>query len=128
MDSQMLQFAGSLAAIAAVIALAHFLGFSRGGRVATETEARALFALAPGGFETVELCLDEEGRGAIARDSAGRLAVLLPHGGQFVARVLEPGARLTADGDRLSIEGSASGRKPVTLHLGNAAQGWTNQA
>lgn len=128
MDSQLLQFAGSLAAIAAVIALTHFLGFSRAGRIGDQAEARALFALAPGGFEPALLSLDERGRGAIARDGAGRLAVLVPHGGQFVVRVLEPGARLTAKDGKLVIEARELGSKSVTLRLSDDAQNWVERA
>jgi len=124
MDAQFLQFAGSLAAIAAVIALTHFLGFSRAGRIADEAEARALFALAPGGFEPVALRLDEERRGAIARDDAGRHAVLVQHGGQFIAKVLEPGAQLTAMDGRLIIRARESDAKQITLRLGETAKNW----
>lgn len=127
MNGQLLQFAGSLAAIAAVIALTHFLGFSRTGRVAEKAEARALFALAPGGFEPAALLLDQEGHGAIARDGAGRLAVLVPHGGQFVARLLEAEARITAADGRLLIESRQLGGKQIALSLDESARDWAKE-
>ncbi len=126
MDSQLLQFLGSLAAVAAVVVLTHFLGFTRGGNISDEAEARTLFQLAPGGFEPVEVALDADRRGAIARDEAGRIAVLMPHGGQFIARALGGDMRCCVEGERLAIEDSALGQKSVALNLGDAAQHWAS--
>jgi len=124
MDSQLLQFGGSLVAISALVVLAHFLGFSRTARLEDPAEARALFRLAPGGFEPVEIALDIDGHGAIARDGAGRLAVLIPHGQQFVARTLGPAARLRRDGETLLVEDAALGTRVFALQLGEAAHIW----
>ena len=124
MDSQVFQFAGSLAAIAAVILLAHFLGFTRGGRIGDEDEARELFQLASGGFDPVEIALDADGRGAIARDGDGRVAVLVPHGGHFVARTLGPDAVLRVERGKLMIENALLGSQPIALQLNDGTESW----
>lgn len=124
MTGPVAQFAASLGAVSAIVLLTHWLGFSTGARLGSEEEARELLRLAPGGFEPAALALDRGGRGAIARDSTGRIALLLPHGGHFVARVLPPAARLTADGDRLAIECAAPGPRRTSLLLGETASIW----
>ncbi|WP_338242287.1 hypothetical protein [Aurantiacibacter hainanensis] len=120
MGSEFAQFAGSLAAVATLVALTYFLGFRKDGQIKTIEEARHLFRLAPGGFEPVEIALDAEGRGAIARDDEGRLALLVPHGSQFIVRPIPAGTTVVARDGRLVIEGLAS----PTLFLGEDAGGW----
>ncbi|KLE34448.1 hypothetical protein [Aurantiacibacter luteus] len=115
MEQELAIFAASLAAVAALVALAHCLGFSAVGTVADEADAREALALVPGGFAVQALVLDAEGRSALARDAAGRLAAVVPHGGRLVARVLEPGSHLALDGDTLSIASPQLG--PRTVHL-----------
>lgn len=122
------QFASSFGAVAALVALAHLLGFSAGARLTSEEEARELLRLAPGGFEPLALSLERDGRGAIARDSTGRIALLLPHGGQFVARVLVPAPWLKACGDALAIECAALGPRAITLLLGESAADWASRS
>ena len=86
MDGAVPQFLGSVLAVAALVALTYILGFRQAGKLESEAEARELFRLAPGGFEPEELGLDSDGGAAIARDEQGRIAVLVPHGNQFVVR------------------------------------------
>ena len=120
MGSEFAQFAGSLAAVAMLVALTYFLGFRRGGQLESLEEARHLFRLASGGFEPVEIALDGEGRGAIARDSEGRLALLAAHGSQFVVRPIPPDAMIVARDGCLEIEGMGSD----ALLLGESARDW----
>lgn len=124
MTQAIIQFAASFAAIAAVVALAHALGFTRTGRLDSDADAMAQFRLAPGGFEPVELALDARGRGAIARDADGRIAVLAPHGVLFVVHVLPADARLIANGGELAVAHADIGSRALSLHLGQAASGW----
>ncbi|WP_340588561.1 hypothetical protein [Erythrobacter alti] len=128
MDAQLLQFFGSLAAITALVVAAHYLGFSKGGRLESEAEARSLFQLMPGGFEADEIALDAKGCGAIARDREHRLAVLVPHGKQFIARPLGPDAKSSVDGGTLKIDDPILGAKPIALRLGEAAANWANSS
>ena len=123
-----LQLVLSLAAVLALVAFAHFLGFSRGGAIADKGEARELLELAAGGFDAVDIAVGAGGRGAIARDASGRLAVLFPHGGQFVARVLGHDAQRLADDDTLTIRHPDLPRGALTLQLEEAAEGWARCA
>lgn len=120
MDSEALQFAGSLAAVAILVAATYFLGFRYSAQIDSPEEARHLFRLAPGGFEPVDIGLDNEGRAAIARDRGGRLAVLVPHGSQFVVRPVPPDAAIVALNGRVQVEGF----ERVILQLGTDAGGW----
>ncbi|MGB3165673.1 MAG: hypothetical protein WBA68_02740 [Alteraurantiacibacter sp.] len=122
-----LQFLLSLLAVAALVLFAHWLGFSRSGRIADEDEARDLFALAVGGFDACDVAIGAEGRGAIALDNAGRLAVLFPHGREFVARVLGPEARLSAEGGTLHVMQPDLPRGTLELALGEPAQVWAER-
>lgn len=128
MTGELAQFAASLGAVAALVVMVHLLGFSSGATLGSEAEARDLFRLAPGGFEPVVVALDREGRGAIGRDRQGRIAVLVPHGRQFVARVLLPTARLGASNDALTIECTSIARQAITLRLGDSAGVWAGDA
>jgi hypothetical protein len=122
MPSALMQFLASLAAIFAIVVAAWLLGFRQGARLSSEAEARELFRLAPGGFEPVEMNLDADRRAAIARDRAGRIAVLAPHGDQFVFRLLAPESPILAQGDSLTI-----GSMPdLRLTLGDSAGVWAN--
>ncbi|QZH76350.1 MAG: hypothetical protein JY451_07395 [Erythrobacter sp.] len=127
MTGQVAQFTASLGAVVALVLLVHFLGFSKGGLLGSEAEAREMLRLAPGGFEPIALALDSEGSGAIARDRDGRIALLAPHGGQFVARVLLPSARLSASDGRLTIVCKNIGLSAFTLRLGDSAGDWAAQ-
>ena len=122
MDGTIWQFVLSLAAVTVLVLLAHRLGYSRTARLQDEAEARDILRHLPGGFETVDIALDEEGAGAIARDRQGRLAVVYPHGGQFVARLADTS---DADGDRLAIRTGGDSHphfiKPVA-----GTQGWAD--
>lgn len=120
MAGEVLQFAGSLAAVAVLVAFTYFLGFRHSPQIDSTEEARDLFRLAPRGFEPVEIALDGEGRAAIGKDRDGRLAVLVPHGSQFVVRPVSPGAKVAARNGALVIEGLPR----VPLHLGDGAEDW----
>lgn len=124
MASQLLIFAGSLVAILALVALAHFLGFSSGGKLVSEEEAADFLRLAAGGFEPREVVLDKDGRGALAIDRQGNCAVLKAHGNHFVARVLTANARFDVENECISIADTPLGRAPVVLRFDNSVAGW----
>lgn len=124
LDPELVRFLASLAAVSALVGLAHLLGFSRAARLDSEEEARELFRHTPGGFEPESIALDRLGKGAIARDSEGHVVVLVPHGIRFVPRRIGPGApKPTTDG-LLSVPGIESGERTVTLDLGEMAAIW----
>ena len=118
----MLRFAGSLLAVALIVTLTYFFGFRQSRPLMTESEARALLQLAPGGFEPVALAMDTDGKAAIARDALGQVAVLVPHGTHFVVRLLGPGTAIASEDGRLRIAGLPS----LQLHLGESTRDWAN--
>jgi len=124
MPGLLLQFAGSLAAVALLVFGAYRLGFVREARLAGEEEARDIAGLAPRGFEPVALALDRDGRGALLRDAAGRIVLLAPHGAHFVVRELDPPARAQAHGGMLSLMCERHTTSLVSLDLGDSAPDW----
>lgn len=121
MSGQFIQFGLSLIAVLAIVACAHWLGFSREGRIESEDEARELFLLAAGGFEPVEVAVDAEGLGAIGKDQSGRLAMLVPHGNRFVVRLAGADARFCICDDILHVAMPASGIAGIGLRIGSEA-------
>ena len=122
MDGAIWQFLLSLLAVTALVLLAHWLGYSRTAMLESEAESRDILRHLPGGFEAADIALDEDGAGAIARDGQGRLAVVYPHGGQFVARLVEAS---DADGDWLAIRTDGDPRPQYIRPIGGA-QGWAD--
>ncbi|RPF71278.1 hypothetical protein [Aurantiacibacter spongiae] len=119
------QFAASLLAVGSLVLIAHRLGFSVGAKL--ESEGEALDVLSDlGGFRPLHLTLDQDGRGAIARDAGGKVAVLVPHGGRFVARLVPAGGTLRAEDGVLRIAMHEQGARPLTLTLGDEAAYWAD--
>ena len=84
----LLQFLGSLAAILVLAAIAWRLKLGPEPRLDGENAARRAADEAVSGFEPVAIGLDSEGRGALLRDSGGRVLLLRPHGSHFAGRLL----------------------------------------
>lgn len=99
MDNQLWQFAGSLLAVTALVGLAHLLGFSRAVRLSDKQEAATIARLTPGGFEPLDIALDVDGRGALARDADGAFVVIAAHGGQFIPHSLDRGSSVAIDAE-----------------------------
>ncbi|WP_271078936.1 hypothetical protein [Aurantiacibacter sp. MUD61] len=127
MSPEIIKIGASLLAILALVALVHFLGFSRGGLLQTEGDAEEFFRLAAGGFVPVDIAICDERTGALARDADGRLAVLLAHGGTFIARVLGDEASIGREGERLSITAQSIGPRPLVLRFDNSAPDWVKR-
>ena len=101
---QLLQFAGSLVAILVLAWIALRLGLGPGPRLECEAHARRAFEEAFPGYMPTEVALDRKGAGAIARDDAGRIFVLRPHGSHFAGRQLTAAARVGEDAGALVID------------------------
>ena len=99
-----LKFLGSLIAILALAGIALWLKLGPQPRIESPEEARIAADQAVSGFDPVEIGLDRNGRGAIMRDTAGRLLLLRPHGSHFAGRILTPLAKLSHDGEQLVID------------------------
>ncbi len=112
------QFAGSLAAVAVMVALAWRFGFSGAPKLADEAEARAIAEGLHGGFAATHVALDRQGHGALLRDASGRIALVHPHGAHFVAVLLDRPVPAGARDGSLEVFYS---RRSVELDLGPAA-------
>ncbi|MBH5321537.1 hypothetical protein [Aurantiacibacter sediminis] len=124
MSAEIITIGASLLAILALVALVHFLGFSRGGVLQTDSDAEGFFRLAAGGFAPLDIAINDQRTGALARDANGRLAVLLAHGGSFIARVLGDEASFAWEGKRLSITDQTIGPRSLVLQFDNSAPDW----
>ena len=122
MGATVWQFAGSVAAIAALVLLASRLGFAGRPELLDEGEARSLAAEIPGGFDAVAVGLDRARNAALLRDDGGRVVLVTPVGAHFVARLLGPEVALSREGHRLVLR---DGRRTATLDLGSDADAWT---
>ena len=118
MGAQAIAFAGSFGAVAVLVLVVHFAGFSRPAKLQNEQEARELASLTPGGFEVAQIALDLEGSGALALGTDGRLLLLRAHGAQFVAVPVSRGA-VQREGDAVTVR--PPGSPAIKLRLGAAA-------
>jgi hypothetical protein len=121
MTAKLLQFAGSLAAVAMLVLVAWRLKLGGEARIADEAEARELADNALCGFAPEAIALDRAGRGALLRDVAGRIMLLAPHGNRFVGRLLDGRARSHAEGERLTVTVGEARLAPTTLEVADAA-------
>ena len=114
--------AGAAIAVGLLVWLTHFLGFRGAPVLASEKEAAEIAAQAiTGGFAPAEIALEMDGRGALLRDKDDRIALVLPHGAHFVARLVGPESTVHWFNTTVSI--AASGRS-VQLDLGDEAANW----
>jgi len=89
----MLTLVLSAAAIAVLTGLAWAMGF-RSDPVLDDAAARAEVEGRLAGFGAVSVQLAADGRGALVRDAAGRLALILPLGDGWLVRRVPADARL----------------------------------
>ncbi|HTM95948.1 MAG TPA: hypothetical protein VL100_09045 [Croceibacterium sp.] len=123
MAGLILQFAGSLAAVFLLVFVAWRLRLGGEPEIAGEMEARELAANALCGFEAAEIALDRAGRGALLRDSAGRIMLLAPHGNHFIGRLLDARTVARLHADRLEV--AIGERRTATAALDVAdAEAW----
>ncbi|HEX9807240.1 MAG TPA: hypothetical protein VGA34_10120 [Alteraurantiacibacter sp.] len=124
MPGELFQFLGSLTAIAALVAIAWWLGLGGTARISNADEARELADNAVCGFEPAEIALDADGHGALLRDPAGHIMLLAPHGIHFAARMLGQEATARLNGERLTVSTGERRLRPITLDLGAQALAW----
>ncbi|MFC3098260.1 hypothetical protein [Alteraurantiacibacter palmitatis] len=109
-------------AVGGLIALAWAAGFRGDAQLSDEAEALELAASLPGGFAGRDVRLSADRRHALITDAQGRIALILPHGAHFTARLCD-GAAAEARGNQLVLH--LGGR---TFHIdgGEAADAWLN--
>jgi len=92
----------SAAAIAMLTAIAWAMGF-RSDPVLDEAAATAEAQGRLAGFRAADVQLATDGRGALLRDAAGRLALILPLGDGWLVRRIPPDARVRYKGGVLHV-------------------------
>lgn len=121
MTGMILQFAGSLAAVAFLVLMARRLRLGGEPEIADESEARELADNALCGFEATEIALDRKGRGALLRDGRGRIMLLAPHGSRFIARLLNSHASAHLLGEYLEVATGERRLATVVIDIADAA-------
>ena len=126
MTAQVLQFAGSLAAILALAWFARRLGLGGDVRLRDPDEARRLAGEVLSGFEAHEVVLDRAGIGALLRDSAGRVMLLRRHGARWAGRLLDSHAGVRLDRTFMTIATPDTSFGTITFDFGDQAQAWAS--
>lgn len=120
----LIQFLGSLVAILALAGIARWLKLGPEPRLEDEADARAAADEAVSGFNPVAIALDSEGRGALLRDTAGRILLLRPHGTHFAGRLLTAQSSAHMEGGALVIDTAEKRYGSARLDLGDNASAW----
>lgn len=89
----LVQTAGSMIAILALVGLAWWMKLGGAPRLDGEEAVRRAAGEIEDGFTPVACACDAEGAAALARDGAGRIMAIRRHGNRFAGRVLGPGAK-----------------------------------
>ena len=127
MSGELLQFAGSLAAILVLAAIAWKLGLGGDARIRDEAHLRELVDEALCGFEAREIAIDPDGAAALASDGDGRVMLIRRHGARFAARLLDRSARAHVREGRIVVDPADRRFGTVTLDLGGDAAAWAER-
>lgn len=124
MPDQLLQFGGSLMAVAMLVWLVRKLELGPDIAIRDAGEARRLAREADHSFQPAEVALDDSGHAALVADQGGRTMLLRVHGTHHAARILGSGAAVSSREGRLTIDPADRQFGTVTLHLGADAELW----
>lgn len=127
MTGQLLIFAGSFAAIAVLVLFSIVLGLGRTPSIPDEGAARILVEEACCGFAATEVAIDADGRGALALNASGQIALIAPHGAHFSVRLLGREATARLEGNCLTIRVGEAAFPAIMLDLGEQAGAWANR-
>jgi len=110
-----------LGGIALILLLVWLTGGRRQPPPLDMAGARALLSAPELGFAAVDVALGTDGRGAVARDDQGRLAVIFAHGGRWAVHVAKA-AELSPSvaGNELVLTRRRFPRRYWRIALGNA--------
>jgi len=119
------QTIGSLIAIFALAGLAWWMKLGGAPLLNSEDAVRRAAGEVEDGFTLIAASCDAEGKGALARDSAGRIMVIKRHGNRFAGRVLGPAGKAQLLGERLVVDPGEARFGKVALTLPDAPA-WAN--
>lgn len=114
---EILQFAGSLVAILVLAGIAYALRLGGEPPLADATAAQRAASEAVDGYHAIAMAIDRGGRGAIMRDSAGRILLLKPHGNKFAGRILDARASAQAGNAILTVSSGERRYGKITLAI-----------
>ena len=124
MPDQLLQFGGSLIAVALLVWLVRRLELGPDRAIRDAGDARRLAQEADHSFAPLEVALDEGGHAALLSDMEGRIMLLRTHGTHHAARVLAAGATVSRREGRLTVDPADRRFGKVALDLGGEAASW----
>lgn len=117
-----------LGGIALILTLVWLTGGRQRAKIATASDAAVALAAPEAGFRAGEIAVSEDGLAALARDAAGRIAIVFVSGVRFSTRRLSPEDIVTVtlaprpDGKvRIEIATSAFTHPRFTLEFERAA-------
>ena len=114
------QFAGSLAAIVALYALARALRLGGDPRLTGHASVRAAANEVEDGFDAQIVQVSKDGLAALASNGDGRIMVLKRHGNRFAGRVLSESAQAVASEANLIVDCAESQFGKVALQIEQA--------
>ena len=122
MTAQLLTLGGSLLAVLALAAAAHWLGLGRDHqRITDEADAIRLAEEAECGFDGNSAVVDAAGYGAIVRNAAGDMMLVRAHGNRFAARRIDRHFTARLDRNRLVLTSGERSFGTVSLDFGKRA-------
>jgi hypothetical protein len=121
--AEVAQLLFSVAAIAALVALAWLLGFKTQPRL-SEADAVAEAEAALTGFRARDCLIAADARAALLRGADGSRALVVAKGDRWVVRRLAADAAMRAAADGLVIDCRDTGMRAVRFPLDGAPPGW----
>ena len=110
-----------LLAVACLVALSARWGFRGKGELPDDNELAALLDGLPGGFVARERLVSTDGTSVLAADGQGRLAIVIPHGAHYLARLANGRLFAEESGTSLTIR---DGSLALRFEAGDGAPGW----
>ncbi|MEL7446397.1 MAG: hypothetical protein AAGK02_11385 [Pseudomonadota bacterium] len=104
MEIQILQFAGSLAAILILAALAWALGLGGKANLSDADSVQRAANETLDGFRVVESAVDAQASAALAKDHAGRIMLVKRHGNRLAGRILGNKAHAAMEGGKMYVD------------------------
>lgn len=117
MTGQIVQFAGSLAAIFALFLVARWLGLGAPAAIGDADKATALAQETEQDFDPVDIAIDTGGTAALLADGSGRIMLIMPHGNRHVGRILTRNAGVSCDENTLTITTGEKTHRAVAIAL-----------
>jgi hypothetical protein len=100
----LIQAAGSLTAILALAALAHWMKLGAAPALSEEAILRRAADEVLDGFEVTDFAVAHDHSAALARDSHGQIMLIRCHGSHFAGRILSPLASARVRDDVLEVD------------------------